>query len=147
MPTRNYQFMKVDYSGPQKSTREIPVIPVRLRNPESGHEQDVFALVDTGADGCVISDDLAKTFNHRNKAKGVQSHFMVGIEGRQCKSHKHTFDIGLLDAARKRVVWKTGPVLVDCVRSEIPPLLGFECFLKNFRVTIDYRLKMTSLSW
>lgn len=147
MPKHQYPFIRVEYNDRGEFVREIPAIPIRLRNPDHLGEQDVYALLDTGADACVISGDLAKIFNHRLSAKGVRSHFTWGVEGKRCRTYKHTFEIGLLSPSRQRVVWRSGRILIDCVRSEIPPLLGFDCFLKHFRIAIDYPKKQTQIAW
>lgn len=147
MPSFRYHFLSVKYDGQSATLRELPVVPVRLRNPDGGDEQDVYALLDTGADTCVISAGLAASFNHRIRAKGVKSHLTRGIEGRECRTYKHSFEIALLAPSRTRVVWRSDRVLLDCVRAEIPPLLGFDCFLKHFCVTFDYPRKQTVIAW
>lgn len=36
-----------------------PFIRIRLKNPQTGREQDVAAVLDTGSDNCVIGEDVA----------------------------------------------------------------------------------------
>jgi hypothetical protein len=45
-------------------------------------------------------------------------------------------------------VWQSKKTLIDCIEhDDCPLLLGVGDFLVNFRVTLDYRKKLTILQW
>jgi len=146
MPRHKYPFLK-HVGKTKRETMDLTWIPIRLSNPMRNVTEDIFALIDTGADASVIPAYLATRLQHKLKGKGVNSQFTSGIGGKQVKTYQHTFDIGLISSRYASVVWNTGPILVDYVESLIPPILGVEDFLKHFRVVMDYPKKTIPMQW
>jgi len=142
--SETYSF--VVYKYPNGKLTERTEIPIRITNPATGDACIVFALIDTGADTCVIPKNLSDKLNHNFSAEGVHSTITGGIGG-QSKTFKHTFNLEILNSDRNKVVYSVGNLLVDCVDENIPPLIGVKDFLQHFEVEIDYPAKTIALSW
>ena len=121
-------------------------LPVRLKNPSSGHELVTYALIDSGADECAFPEVIAATLGHKMKGPSVQIETTLGVSG-PGKVFKHTFDVEILHPTSRVVVKSFQRLLVACVTAQIPPLLGIKGCLEHFCVTLDYPRKQTRLSW
>ena len=59
----------------------------------------------------------------------------------------HTFDIDILTPDRKDVFASFPGLLISCVATEIPALLGVGGCLERFVLTIDYPEMATTLAY
>ena len=122
-------------------------MPVRIENPHTKKHEDVYALIDTGADASIIPGPLAEKLGHDLQGDQVATSFTYGVgEGKVC-AYQHTFVLNLISSRSTRKVWCSGPILVDCVEHEIPVILGVQGMLQNFRVTLNYPKREAVLHW
>jgi len=112
-------------------------LPLRVTNPHSGRSAMVYALIDTGADQCAFPESLAVALGHDFHGEGVHSEHTIGVSG-TTDVFLHTFDIEILTADRSAVFASFKDVLVSCVPTDIPALLGVADCLAQFVLTIDY---------
>jgi hypothetical protein len=101
-----------------------------------------LALLDTGADACVFPKTIPETLGYNLKDPNAPHSINQGIGENKVELWKHKFKLELLSPDRKSVVWKSKECLIGCVdHNNVPPLLGFESFLCNFRITFNYSTK------
>jgi hypothetical protein len=112
-------------------------LPVRVTNPHSGSTVVVYALVDTGADECAFPESLAVELGHNFQGEEVITETTVGVSG-TTSVFMHTFDIDILTPDRNGVFASFPGLLISCVATEIPALLGVSGCLEQFVLTIDY---------
>jgi predicted aspartyl protease len=124
-----------------------PYLPIKITNPKTSASIEWYCLIDTGADTCLFSSEIATIVGHSLDGKGVKSSLSMGIEGRRITTYRHTFCIALMHPINTdKVVWQGKKRLFDCIsHNNCPQLLGVEEFLKFFRITIDYRKKQSIL--
>jgi hypothetical protein len=123
-------------------------LPVRLSNPATNASTDIeMALVDTGADSCVIPGSMAGALGHNLKHKAIKPAPTFGINGTQVHTYGHTFRLELLGPDAETVVWINDDAVIDCIDAEVPILLGTQDFLANFKITIDYPAQKVVLKW
>lgn len=140
-----YPFLKYVY--PDGTTRESRDIPVRIINPHTKKCCDTWAKLDTGADACVLPKAISDGLGHNFSGDGVKSEITLGVGG-QTATCKHTFFIEIYDETRKKIVWSSGEMLIDCIDTNgLPPLIGVKDFLEHFEVKINYPNKTITLSW
>ncbi|MDP7022699.1 MAG: hypothetical protein QGH42_00415 [Kiritimatiellia bacterium] len=110
---------------------------MRISNPHSGLSAVVYALVDTGADHCAFPESLAVDLGHNFQGDNVMSETTVGVSG-ATDVYLHTFDISILTPDLSDVFASFENMLISCVPTEIPALLGVANCLDHFVLTIDY---------
>jgi predicted aspartyl protease len=144
MPRVEYPFYNF-----QTATDALRVyLPIRLLNPETGDSTDIeMALVDTGADACVVPGSLARSLGHNLKHKTIRPAPTFGINGTRVNTYGHTFRLELLGPDAETVVWRNEQAVIDCIEAEIPILLGTQDFLAGFKITIDYPAQKVVLKW
>lgn len=131
-----YSFLK-DGTG-----RYRPFIPIRLTNPIERISTNAMALLDTGADDCVFPKFIADGTKHTLKGEGVESMITQGVGENKVEVWKHTFVIELISDDRKKIIWKSKQLLVNCLdHNNAPILLGSSNFLSNFKITFNYPTK------
>ena len=119
-----------------------PLVPIRVINPLDNTSTCVYALLDTGADDCLFPNYICEATNHNLKGDGVISSVNQGVGEKSINTWKHTFIIELLSPDKNTVVWKGKPMLISCLdHNSAPPLLGFNNFMVNFRITFNYPTK------
>jgi hypothetical protein len=133
-----YPFTRFVYPGGKKDRRAYARLPLRITNPHSKLSLVTWGLVDTGADLTLLPGELAVRLGHRLKGDGVKTSVTGGIEQTEVIAYAHTFEIELLSADLKRILWRTGRREFDCVASNPPLLVGVEDFLARFRLLVDY---------
>jgi len=121
-------------------------LPARITNPETGLSVVNYALVDTGADNCVIPKSIAVALGHNFDGQDVRSAKTQGVSG-STPVYMHTFDLELLTADRAKVFFSVSNVLISCVAPEIPVLLGVADCLKRFTLTVNYPAGTTMLQY
>lgn len=120
----------------------MPLVPVVLHNPIDNAATSVMALLDTGASDCVFPQYIADYTKHNLKADGVESSITQGVGDSKVKTWKHTFNIHLVSPDKRQVIWKSKNIMVGCLdHNSAPPLLGWTCFLSNFKITFNYPTK------
>jgi predicted aspartyl protease len=144
MPRVEYPFYNF-----QTATDALRVyLPIRLSNPDAGISTDIeMALVDTGADSCVIPGSLADALGHNLKHKTIKPSPTLGINGTHVDTYGHTFRLELLGPDAETVVWSNDNAVIDCIDAEVPILLGTKDFLAGFKITIDYPAQKVVLHW
>ena len=147
MPGAVYPFTRFVFPTGHQDRRAYARLPLSIRNPETGLALVTWGLVDTGADLTLLPAELAVRLGHHLTANGVRTSVTAGIEQKELTAYAHTFEIQLLSADLKRVLWTTGRREFDCLPSNPPLLIGVEDFLDRFRLLVDYRAKYLRLSW
>ncbi len=112
-------------------------LPIRITNPHAGKSTIIYALIDTGADQCTFPESLAVELGHNFRANGVKSESTIGVSG-STDVFMHTFDVDILTPDRSKIFASFENILVSCVSTEIPALLGVDDCLNHFTLTIDY---------
>ena len=112
-----------------------PYIPITIINPENQKEISVYALIDTGADGCALPASFAPPLAH-NLQSGTQKRVSTG--NGITIAYSHTICI-------KTFNFTTENVLIDFMPNLHIPLLGVKSFLNNFILKIDYPNKIFSI--
>ena len=107
----------------------------------------IWGFVDTGADACLFPGSLAIDLNHDLKGDGVKSTTNIGIGQIAIPVYSHTFKLELLSPDRKKVIWASEDVEVECSETEPPILIGVDNFLKNFKLIVDYPNQEFTLQW
>jgi len=105
-----------------------PLVPVKISNPETMQNIEVFALVDSGADECALPASFASILGH-NLEKGEIRQVNTGNGVTTVYSHKT--QIEMLD-------FSTGITVLDYMPNLSTPLLGVKSFLSQFILTLDF---------
>ena len=145
MPRAVYPFTRFTYPDGTQEHRAYTRLPLRIRNPATDLALVTWGLVDTGADLTLLPAELAVRLGH--KIKRGRTSITGGIEQTDLLAYAHTFEIELLAANLKRVLWTTGPREFDCLDSNPPTLIGVEDFLHRFRLLVDYPVQQLELRW
>lgn len=117
-----------------------PFIPIRVTNPATHTSVSIMALVDTGADKCVMPENVVTRTGHNLKGNGVQIESSMGVMGSSLNCYKHTMIIEIISPDLKKIIWKSKELLINCVEhNNIPPLLGSADVLRHLNLTFNYR--------
>lgn len=144
MAKQTYPFVTFKDAQGKQVNPPATYLPVRISNPHSGMSTVAYALIDTGADNCVFPRSLAVVLGHDFDGKHVLSKSTMGVSGKT-EVFLHTFDIEILTPDRSSVFASFKKVLVACVLTDIPLLLGVADCLSHFVLTIDYPLTEITL--
>jgi hypothetical protein len=137
MTKRTYPFVSFTDANGTIVKAPSTYLPIRVANPHSGLSAVVYALIDTGADNCVFPKSLAVSLGHNFEGAGVQSQSTMGVSG-STDVFLHTFDLAILTPDRSAVFVSFEQILISCVPTEIPVLLGVADCLNRFSLTVDY---------
>ena len=123
-------FRYVHVPRPDGTLRKAPFIPIHVRNKE-GRVIELIALLDSGADQTVISNDLAEFL-------GLKQHKTpegkTGGIGGKVKVNASALSLQLKGEHESHNL--TIPVLVlQEDYEDVPPLLGRAGFFENFEIT------------
>jgi len=143
MPIDKFPFLRLGPDSPWQ-----PMLLIELSNPANGFSVPALALVDTGADDCVVPEFYASRLGHDLENCKGKPREVMGIGG-CAMAYTHTSGIkifattGTCDDPHvdyNKVVYSQEKVLINFVKGyNVPPaLLGVKSFLKNFVVTLDY---------
>lgn len=105
-----------------------PYLDVVYINPQTNKRFKTIALIDTGADRCVIPSHLAKFLGYSNQEKTIVQ--VRGIGG-QVTCYSHIMQIEVKNFC-------TDGVEIIFSDNVCEPILGVSTFFKNFCLTIDY---------
>ena len=134
MPVRDEELTSI--SLPDGAVIQQAYLGVTYTNPHSGKHVNLKALIDTGADMCLLPSDFAEILGHDLTA-GYEMD-IGGIDGNS-KAYKHTVIIQIPG-------FSTDEVLV-CFKDNLhQPILGVQTFLRHFVLTIDYPNGVFSLT-
>lgn len=134
MPVRNERFRRV--SGDYGSIAR-PYLRVRYINPHTDKNLQAWALIDTGADDCVLPASFAGLLGH-NLIAGNQVN-IGGVHGHDI-AYQHTTIIEIPGFA-------TEETLISFIENLRTPLLGVRSFLSHFKLSIDYPNELFSLEF
>ena len=127
---------------------KMAYVPVKITNPDTKKSIITYALVDTGADSCCMTKDVADSTGHNLKGDGVVSNINTGLSGEKVKTYLHTFVIELLSKDTKKTLWKSKPQQIDCVdHNSMPSLLGCVGFLENLSITVNYKYNRITINY
>ena len=132
MPVKRQDFQRVS-GGPDSPAR--PYLQVRYINPHNGQNTRAWALIDTGADNCVLPSRFAEILGHDLKA-GEKTK-VGGVHG-EGVAYLHTMKIEVSE-------FSTEEILILFVDDLPQPLLGVKTFLSKFKLTVDFPNKYFSL--
>ena len=123
------------------------VVPIKIINPYTNASLFGIALLDTGASCCVFPSSIPQFTGHNLKGAGVQCKIITGVGAEPVNTWCHTFEIELLNANRKTIVWKSDPTLIHCLDyPNAPILIGVNNFLHQFSITFNYRKQEVIIS-
>lgn len=125
MPVDCLPFRK-PYTG---CTMARPYLDVLYINPDTNKTHKATALIDTGADRCIVPAFYAPILGHNLKL-GYSSN-VCGIGNETTACYLHTLKIEI-------PAFVTEEVLVLFSETVQNPILGVKSFLSNFCVTVDY---------
>lgn len=125
MPVKNEDFRRV---GGGYGSFPRPYLRVRYLNPHTGKSLQAWALIDTGADDCVLPADFAGLLGHDLEAGNKVQ--IGGIHGHDF-AYQHTTKIEIPG-------FSTEETLISFIGKLRQPLLGVRSFLSHFKLTIDY---------
>lgn len=115
-----------------------PFLDVRYTNPHTGVSYQTSALIDTGADSCVLPAEMAGLLGH-DLFSGEPTQFK-GISGEVQTYYRHTMNINI-----DGYDFTTSDVMIAFSDTIKRPILGVKTFLCNFVLTVDYPGKTFSL--
>lgn len=122
------------------------MIPIRISNPTANKSINAFALIDTGADNCVFPQTIAERTEHNLKGDGVLNYISQGVGEHSVTVYQHTFIIELYAPNKKNIVWRSEQELIGCLdHDNIPPLLGFNDFVAQFKISFNYSTKTLTI--
>jgi len=137
MPVKNFPFRDIGGHGKPR-----PFLYVNYINPHTGDSFPTWALIDTGADDCVLPAEFAELLGH-NLEMGTRTN-IVSANG--CSiAYRHTMKIEIPDKNTDAPLFSTQETMITFIEGLKQPLLGTDSFLCHFRLTIDYPIEQFSL--
>ena len=145
MLRKNFPFKQI---SPLDMPR--PMLPIVIKNMNTGDSIFAWGLIDTGADSCAIPAKYAKILGHRLKP-GAKINIGTG-NGSTC-AYAHSTEIDILSVDNHGHIDVTPDKLFSIPQTKIhymprldTILLGVNDFLSNFILIIDYPAKSFSLT-
>ena len=135
------------YPLPKEQGRPKPKIPIRLSNFFNGESQIISALIDTGSDYCVFPDYITESIGFELSEKTRKKEGLKGISGTPVETYVHGFKIELLDARKEKVLCYLETHAYTVKTKNLSPILGMHGFLKNFKISIDYKKDIIIIEW
>ena len=113
---------------------------LRAVNPENACRQEICCLIDTGARHSIFDRFVCDRTDHNFEGQGVKVDSSSGLGNDILLTRLHTFELNLLEHNTDNVVWNSSPMEIQCASlpDGIPCILGYDDFLKFFRIDIDY---------
>jgi predicted aspartyl protease len=116
-------------------------LPIRIINPHTKKSQRTLALIDTGADECVIPSRLAEILGHKLEAGDAKP---VSTGNDRAIAYSHTTTIKIYHPVTGVLIDTIANTPIDFMPVETV-LLGVKSFLSNYRLIIDYPAQNFSL--
>ena len=118
-------------------------LPIRVTNPETGKNADVYGLIDTGAGECCVPDWLAAQLGHDLK-NGIHPATAQTASGKT-KAWAHTMVLDVIGT--RGAILLHVPAFPVRVFPGLPfVLLGVSRFLELRRLTVDYPKQVVTLA-
>jgi hypothetical protein len=138
-----YPFQKL----PKESETNRPFIPVMISNPSDKTKfVKTYGLLDTGADRCTFNKSIPEMIGYELKAINIPKSQSQGAGIGTVDMWIHPFIVHLLSPDWKTVFWKSQILMIPCVdHNSIPPLLGFNDFMCNFRIAFNHTSKRITI--
>ena len=137
MPVKNFPFRDIGGHGKPR-----PFLYVNYINPHTGISLPAWALIDTGADDCVLPAEYAELLGHDLKAGDLTS--IISANG-SCEAYRHTMRIEIPNQQTDEPLFSTQETMITFIKGLKQPLLGTDSFLCHFRLTVDYPIEQFSL--
>ena len=113
-----------------------PYLNVIYINPHTGKSLKAKALIDTGADFCILPAEYAELLGH--ELDQGESSEVIGVSGDAVSMYKHTMQIQING-------FKTKEILISFNPHFNKPLLGVGTFVAHFILTVNYPAQTFSL--
>ncbi|WP_336092472.1 retropepsin-like aspartic protease [Leeuwenhoekiella sp. CH_XMU1409-2] len=131
----------------QRKGKRLIDAHIRISNPSTGKSQAVKALIDTGADVCMLPMMLANylglPFDDAHKSNSN----IKGVTGKALETYEYDLQVDVLDVTMRNIV-HTLTVKFKYGRNNLyPPILGTEGFLEHSKLTVDYIKHMITLEF
>lgn len=137
MPVKNFPFRDIGGHGKPR-----PFLFVNYINPHSSLSLPAWALIDTGADNCVLPAEFAELLGHDLQAGDPTSIISANGSG---IAYKHTMIIEIPDQNTGKALFSTQETMITFLDDLKQPLLGTDSFLCHFKLTVDYPIEQFSL--
>lgn len=137
MPVKNFPFRDIGGHGKPR-----PFLYVNYINPHTGISFPTWALIDTGADDCVLPAEFAELLGYNLKAGTLTN--IISANG-SSDAYRHTMRIEIPDQNTGDPLFSTQETKVTFINGLKQPLLGTDSFLCHFRLTINYPIEQFSL--
>lgn len=137
MPIRNCSFRRIDSFSPPR-----PILPIKIINPDNHKFFKTWGIIDTGADECAISANVAEILGH-NLSKGKLKPIETASGISNAFSHITTIEVFHPDD--NILIYKFENILVDFMDGLPHVLLGVDNFLNKFILEINYPSQVFSL--
>jgi predicted aspartyl protease len=131
MPVKRQDFRRVG-GGADSPAR--PYLKVRYINPHTEDNTLAWALIDTGADDCVLPASFAEILGHDLEA-GERT-MIAGVHGEDV-AYRHTTIIKI-PGDLPEDTFSTEETLISFVDNLPQPLLGVRSFLSHFKLTVNF---------
>lgn len=134
MPVRDFPFMSLH--GQLR-----PLLPIIIINPHTRISLKTLGIIDTGADSCTLSAEIAEIIGH-NLEDGFRDE--AEVVGGKVQSWRHTTTVQMLDFTGK-TFHTIDSAQIEYIRNFDYVILGIKDFLENFCLEIDYPNKCFSI--
>ncbi len=137
MPVKNFPFRDIGGHGKPR-----PYLYVNYINPHTGDSLSAWALIDTGADDCVLPAEFAEMLGHDLEAGTLTN--IISANGAS-EAYRHTMKIEIPNQETGDSLFSTQETMITFIPGLKQPLLGTDSFLCHFRLTVDYPIEQFSL--
>ncbi|MBJ6800429.1 pepsin/retropepsin-like aspartic protease family protein [Geomonas propionica] len=132
-----------DYPFTEIDGNHYPLLPLIITNPVTGKSHPLYGYIDTGADYCSVTGEVAQ---------------IIGIDLKACKgkpqqtastdaiAYEHPLQVDVIEMTPGTPVLYTTTEPAFIMPGSKIGLLGRKGFLENFVLTIDFRRRVFSLS-
>ncbi|MEI9921219.1 MAG: hypothetical protein WDO14_20885 [Bacteroidota bacterium] len=146
MPHFIYPFTHVGNLGKDSIYR--PYVPVMVMCPNTGLAQGFMALVDTGADACLMPGGVTRILGNAINTGKSNPNGATGVGATKMPTWKHELIITLMSPDKRGPIWIGKTLEIDCAeQTNLSVLLGTIGFLENFKATFDYANKRLILEF
>ena len=92
----DYPFIRFNSTQQPK-----PILPIIIKNPQTGQFLNIWGLIDTGADRCSVPASYASLLGH-NLTQGRK--ILIGTGNGMTNAYKHTTEIDICESQRIRFI-------------------------------------------
>jgi hypothetical protein len=120
-----------------------PCLKVRVINPHTKKHYDTWAIVDTGADNCIVPSVIGRAIGHT--IDGVRPSTSQGIGG-STDIFNHTTRFEIYHPTEETLLYRAREILAGYTENVPVVLLGPCGFLEYITLIVDYPSKTFSMS-